>query len=155
MSRPDIATIAHTALRGTRFRATLPQSRLPGTAPSRENRKIIRDAEVTDAVRQKNCATTQMNSNASDQFSPIDSVQIHGTTTPIFSSAPWVLGIANVTASNRIQPNRTETTTDMYMPTAAMRDAWCVSSAMCAEASNPAIVNWDGRSQDPKRHQTP
>src|SRR5262249_29143749 len=34
----------------------------------------------------------------------------------------------------------TETTTDMYMPTAAMREALCVSSAMCADASKPVIV---------------
>src|SRR5262245_46708627 len=119
MISPAITTIAQTAFRGTRFRATLRHSWLPGTAPSREKANIIRDAEVTDAVRQKNCATTQMKSSASDQFSLIDSVQIHGTTTPMFSRAPCVLGIANVTASRRIQPNTTETTTDMYMPTAA------------------------------------
>ena len=28
----------------------------------------------------------------------------------------------------------------MYIPTAAMRDACLVSSAMCADASNPVIV---------------
>ena len=28
------------------------------------------------------------------------------------------------------------------MPTAAIREAWCVSSAMCAEASKPVIVYW-------------
>ena len=41
-----------------------------------------------------------------------------------------------------MKPKTTETTTDMYMPTAAMREAWCVSSAMCAEASKPVIVYW-------------
>ena len=54
-----------------------------------------------------------------------------------------MLGIANVTARSRIQPKTTETTTDMYMPTAADREAWCVSSAMCADASKPVIVYWD------------
>ena len=116
---PARTTIAQTALRGTRFAATLLQSGWPGTARSRENAYIIRDAEVTDAVTQKNCATTQMKSSASAQFWLIDSAQIHGTTMPMFSSAPSVLGIANVTASSRIQPKTTETTTAMYMPTAA------------------------------------
>ena len=51
--------------------------------------------------------------------------------------------IAKVTASSRIQPKNTDATTDMYMPTAAIRDALPVSSAMCADASNPVIVYWD------------
>ena len=99
--QPASTTIAQTALRGTRFDATLLQSGCPGTARSRENANIIRDADVTDAVTQKNCATTQMNNNASDQFWLIDSAQIQGMTTPMFSSAPSVLGIANVTASEQ------------------------------------------------------
>src|SRR5512134_2345133 len=73
----------------------------------------------------------------------MDSDQIHGTTTTrllICSIAPSVLGIAKVTASRRIQPKITEATTDMYIPTAAVREAWCVSSAVCAEASKPVIV---------------
>ena len=112
-------TIAQTALRGTRFAATLLQRGWPGTARSRENAYIIRDADVTDAVTQKNCATTQMKSSASAQRWLIDSAQIQGTTMPMFSSAPSVLGIANVTARSRIQPKTTETTTAMYMPIAA------------------------------------
>src|SRR5215213_7516890 len=126
---PARIVIAQTAFRGTRFRATLRHIVCPGTAPSRENANIIREADVTDAVRQKNCATTQMKSRASDQCWLIDSAQIHGTTTPMFSSAPSVLGIENVTARSRIQPKITEATTDMYMPTAAVRDASRVSSA--------------------------
>src|SRR5438094_10075428 len=51
--------------------------------------------------------------------------------------------IPNVTARSRIQPNTTDTTTDMYIPTAAMRDALAVSSAMCADASKPVIVYCD------------
>ena len=107
----------------------------PGTAPSREKANIIREADVVDAVRQKNWATTQIASRASDQFSLIDVFQIHGTTAPMLSRAPWVLGIANVTATSRMKPKIAETTTDMYIPTAAIRDAWWVSSAMWAEAS--------------------
>ena len=53
-----------------------------------------------------------------------------------------MLGIANVTATSRTKPKITETTTDMYIPTAAIREAWCVSPAMWAEASKPVIVYW-------------
>ena len=108
---------------GTRFLPTCRQSRWPGTAPSRENANSIRDADVSDAVTQKNCATTQMKSSASAQFWLIDSVQIQGTRKPRFSTAPSVLGIASVTATSRMNPKMTETTTDMYMPTAAIREA--------------------------------
>src|SRR5215210_1652438 len=125
--------MAHTAFRGTRFVATLLQSWWQGTARSREKANIIRDAEVTDAVTQKNCATTQMKSSASAQFWLIDSDQIQGTRSPralTVSSAPCVLGIANVTARRRTQPKITETTTEVHIPTAAPRDALLVSSAV-------------------------
>ena len=84
-----------------------------------------------------------MKSSASAQFWPIDSAQIQGTRSPralTVSSAPWLLGIANVTATRRIQPKITETTTDVHIPIAAIRDALLVSSAVCADASNPVIV---------------
>src|SRR5829696_3428007 len=84
---------------GTRFLPICRQSRCPGTAPSRENANSIRDADVSDAVTQKNCATTQTNSSASAQFWLIDSVQIQGTRKPMFSIAPSVLGTASVTAT--------------------------------------------------------
>ncbi len=71
----------------------------------------------------------------------------------MFSSAPSVLGIANVTASRRIQPTTTETTTAMYIPTAAIRDAFCVSSAMCADASKPVIVYCESSSPRPNTNQ--
>ena len=58
----------------------------------------------------------------------------------MFSIAPSVLGTASVTATSRMKPKITDTTTDMYMPTAAIREAWCVSSATCADASKPVIV---------------
>ncbi len=45
-----------------------------------------------------------------------------------------------MTATRRMKPKTTETTTDMYIPTAAERDAFRVSSATCAEASKPVIV---------------
>ena len=72
---------------------------------------------------------------------------------PMLSSAPCVLGIANVTANSRTQPKTTETTTDMYIPTAAMRDAFCVSSAMWADASKPVIVYCDSSSPSPNTNQ--
>src|SRR5512134_2283253 len=85
---------------GTRCRETRRQSVWPGTARSRENANIIRDAEVIDAVTQKNCATTQMKSRTSAQFWLMDSLQIQGTRSPralTVSRAPSLLGIANVT----------------------------------------------------------
>ncbi len=100
---------------------TCRHSRWPGTAPSRENAKSIRDAEVSDAVTQKNCATTPMKSSISAQFCSSSS-QIHGTGKPRFSTTAGV-GIASVTATSRMNPKMTETTTDMYMPTAAIREA--------------------------------
>src|ERR671926_389096 len=101
MSSPDRTPIANTEYTGTRWRDTRRHSWCPGTAPSREKANIIRDADVFDAVRQKNWATTQIASSASDQFWLIDVFQIHGTTAPMLSSAPLVLGIANVTATRR------------------------------------------------------
>src|SRR5829696_3619618 len=142
MISADRMVIAITAMCGTRFRPTRRQSRWPGTAPSRENANSIREADVSEAVTQKNCATTQMKSSASAQFWLIDSDQIQGTRKPMFSIAPPVLGTASVTATSRMKPKITDTTTDMYMPTAAIRDALFVSSAMCAEASKPVIVYW-------------
>ena len=41
----------------------------------------------------------------------------------------------------------------MYIPTAAIRDAWCVSSAMCADASKPVIVYWAIRRPVAKTYQ--
>src|SRR5918992_1409382 len=115
--------MAATAACGTRFLPTRRQSRWPGMAPSRENANIIRDADVTEAVTQKNWATTQMKSRSSAQFWLIDSDQIQGTRKPMFSIAPSVLGTVNVTATRRMKPKITETTTDMYIPMAAPRDA--------------------------------
>ena len=64
-----------------------------------------------------------------------------------------VSGTANVTASRRIQPKTTETKTDVHMPVAAILDALLVSSAVCADASNPVIVYCDIRSPSPRTNQ--
>src|SRR6476619_8144529 len=94
-----------------------------------------------------------MKRSTSDHPWLIDVSQIQGTTVPMFSSAPLVLGTANVTATSRTNPKITETTTDMYMPTAAIRDAWWVSSAMWADASKPVIVYCDMSSPSPNTYQ--
>ena len=48
---------------------------------------------------------------------------------------PCTSGTAKVTATSRTNPKNTEATTDITIPMAADRDAWRVSSLMCAEAS--------------------
>src|SRR6185436_11263921 len=75
------------------------------------------------------------------------------TALPTASSVPCVSGTANVTASRRTQPKITDTTTDMYIPTAAIREAVRVSSAMCAEASKPVIVYCDISRPSPNTNQ--
>ena len=52
------------------------QSWCPGTARSREKANIIREAEVVEAIVQKHCATTAMNSKNSAQPLLIDAVQM-------------------------------------------------------------------------------
>src|SRR5512132_2400324 len=135
MSAHEAMPIIHTAACGTRFVATFRQSWCPGTARSRENAKSILEAEVHAAVRQNICAITAMNSSASAQFWLIDCDQICVTANAPASSTDCVDGIANVTARRRTQPKTIETNTDIHMPTAAALEAWCVSSAMCADAS--------------------
>ena len=75
------------------------------------------------------------------------------TAPPTASRTPCVSGTANVTASSRIQPKITDATTAMYMPTAAIREAWFVSSAMWAEASKPVIVYCDISRPSPNTYQ--
>src|SRR5438445_7547156 len=95
----------------------------PGTARSRENANIIRDAEVTDAIVQKHCATTAMKSRNSAHRLPIAPSQIERTMKTPASAGPFAEGIANVTATSRRKPKITETTTDMTIPHAAPIDA--------------------------------
>src|SRR5207253_5190563 len=133
--------IAATVNTGTRSRRdTRFHSRCPGTAPSRENANIIREAEVTDAIVQKHCATTAMKSRSSAHLLPIELRQIEVTMKRPVSAGPFADGIANVTATRSRKPKITDTTTDMTMPHAAARDAFRVSSLMCADASYPVIV---------------
>jgi hypothetical protein len=76
ISAHAVTEIAITAFTGTRFAPTRRHSRDPGTARSREKANIIRDAEVTDAVPQNNCAPTAMSSMNSAHASLVAWVQM-------------------------------------------------------------------------------
>src|SRR4051812_1111484 len=122
-------TIAQTAYTGTRLLLTRRQRLCPGIAPSREKANIIRDADVTEAVPQKNWATHAITSRNSAHFWLIEFVQMYVTMLPPASRAPLSpAGIANVTATRSAKPKITETTTDITMPQAAARWALRVSS---------------------------
>src|SRR6185312_13360873 len=98
----------------------------PGTARSRENANIILDADVVEAIVQNVCAITAMNSRNSAHLSPIESRQMLCTMNADVSDGPFA-GIAKVTATRRMKPKTTETTTDITIPHAAPRDALRVS----------------------------
>ena len=63
---------------GMRLRATRRQSWWPGTARSRENANSILEADVTEAVKQKNWAMQQMKSRNVPQLWPIAATQLVG-----------------------------------------------------------------------------
>ena len=83
---------------------------------------------------QKHCATTATKIKNSAHLVPIESVQMLWTMKADTSDGPFA-GITNVTATSRMKPKMTETTTDMTMPHAAPSEALRVSSLMCADAS--------------------
>ena len=58
-----------------------------------------------------------------------------------------------MTATRRMNPNTTETKTDVHMPTAAPLDAALVSSAVCADASKPVIVYCESSRPSPNTNQ--
>ena len=47
-----------------------------------------------------------------------------------------------MTPISSTQPAITETRIDITMPRGPLREALCVSSVMCADASNPVSVYW-------------
>ena len=94
----------------------------------------MREAEVVDAIVQKHCAITAMKMRNSAHLVPIASCQMCWTMNVPVSEGP-LAGITNVTATSRMKPKMTETTTDITMPQAAPSDAFRVSSLMCADAS--------------------
>ena len=52
-----------------------------------------------------------------------------------------------------MREKKTEATTEVHIPTAAPREALCVSSAVWAEASNPVIVYCAISSPSPRTNQ--
>ena len=76
-----------------------------------------------------------MKSSTSAQCVLIDVCQMYVVMYVNCSCTAFWSGIANVIATSRMKPATTETTTDISRPTAAERDALCVSSDMCADAS--------------------
>src|SRR5919198_657875 len=146
--------IAPTAKTGTRSaRATFFHSRCPGTAPSREKANIMREADVTDALPQKSCATQATKSRNSAHLVLIEFSQMYGTALPTASSVPCTFGTAKVTATSNAKPKKTDTTTAETIPQAAAREAWRVSSLMWAEASHALIVYCDIKSPMPNTNQ--
>src|SRR3954470_22282584 len=135
ISAQDSTTIAMTALTGTRFFETLRQVLENGTARSRENANIIRDAAVTEATPQNSCATAAMSRIRIAQNLGRAVVQMKMTALASAAVVPSTSVAAKVMATSRMKPKTTDTTTDMIMPMAAVREAWRVSSLMCAEAS--------------------
>src|SRR5919201_4769970 len=121
----QIAQTVYTGMRSTFD--TRRHSWCPGTARSRENANIIRDADVVDAIVQNVCATTAMKSRNSAQCVLIDVCQMYVMMNVPAAAALPSSGTANVTATSRRNPKTTETTTDITMPQAAPIDARRVS----------------------------
>src|SRR3954454_2899963 len=140
MSRNASPQMHHTALTGWRAEPSWRQVRWNGVAPSRENAKSMREAEVTEAMPQNSWATTAMKSMNSAHLLDVAVCQMYCTMkaaprSPPVATRPISAGTAKVTASRMIQPKTSETTTDIITPMAAPREAFLVSSLMCAEAS--------------------
>src|SRR6185312_4305077 len=103
ISAQDRKQMPQTEFTGTRSRETRRQSWCPGTARSRLKANIIRDADVTDARPQKNCATHAITSRNSAHLSPMEVCQMYWTANPYCSATSSVgPGIANVTATSRM-----------------------------------------------------
>src|SRR3954468_18312319 len=94
---------AMTALNGMRRWLTLLQVRQPGTAPSRLNAYIIRDALVMQLMPQKNCPITQMIRMNSTQPVLIEFSKTAKTVPPPSLTFAGSCA-ANVIASSTIQP---------------------------------------------------
>src|SRR5689334_22517304 len=91
-----------------------------------------------------------MTSRNSAHLSPMAVCQMYCTAKVYWPAASATFpGMANVTATSRMNPKITDTTTDITMPMAADREAFRVSSLMWAEASYPVIVYWAIRSPIP------
>src|SRR3989440_2957891 len=119
------------------------QMREPGSAPSRLNAYAMRELAVTDAMPQKNCATTQMNSRNLPSPPPAASMKICAGGKPVADWRSAVKSwIAHVTANSSRKPATSDTTTELTMPRGAATAASWVSSDTCALASYPVNVYW-------------
>src|SRR5581483_10729095 len=88
----DRKQIAQIEFTGTRSPFdTLRQSWCPGMARSRENANIMREAEVTDAMPQKNWATQAIRSRNSAHFVPMAFCQMYCTANVYCTAASWML----------------------------------------------------------------
>src|SRR5947209_15492607 len=94
--------IAIAAMYGTRSPFSRRHSFHPGTAWSRENAYIIREADVIDDMPQKNCAPTQMKSRNSAPRVPRESRKTCLTANPPAAVVAFSLWIAKVTPSARM-----------------------------------------------------
>ena len=79
----------------------------PGTAPSRENANVIRDALVTQAMPQNSWPTVEMTSTAlaADEVSADSMIDCE---VPPAASIAFVCVAAKVSASSTNQPNTAE-----------------------------------------------
>src|SRR5665811_623574 len=114
----------------------------PGSASSRENAYVIRELAVTDAIPQKNCATTTMKSrNFAIVGLPNASRNTCAGGSPVpeaasaVSPASLLSWMDAVIEYSRMNPPMTDTNTLSTMPRGALSAAPLVSSATCAEAS--------------------
>src|SRR3954447_12448040 len=127
--------ISTTALAGTSLPLSLDHRRQPGTAPSRENAKSMREADVTADIPQNSWPPTAMASRISAHVlesawsSTVVAANVPASATSLRSV------IANVNARIRTYPAMAETSTEFTTPLAAVREASWVSSERCAEAS--------------------
>src|SRR6202035_1853149 len=90
---------------GVLFLPSRRQRLWPGTAPSRENANVMREALVKHATPQKSWPTVEIRITAlaADELSAV--VKIDRAGKPALTiSASWLFWIANVIASRTIQP---------------------------------------------------
>src|ERR1700756_22063 len=106
MMKANVATNT-TAQVGVLFLPNRRQRLWPGTAPSRENANVIRDALVTQAIPQKIWPTVEMTSTALAAAEVRADSMIDCEVPPAaLISLTWVA--AKVRASRTIQPNTAE-----------------------------------------------
>src|SRR5947209_19438994 len=101
----------------------------PGTAPSRENANVMRDALVRQATPQKSCPTVEIRITAfaAARLSAVEKIARAGNAA-LTISVSWLFWIATVMASRTIQPITAEWKTDRPTPCAHASSAPCGSA---------------------------